>query len=822
MKEDERILYRLLIIAIGLTLANFGTVKAGEKLFPTEMADRQWLQFEAAGFSKSACGIIHRLKTPATCGVALGGLDTGCIDLETSGLWGYCTIFNSHVPRRGPMNLPFLGLSVGEKTWVLCDPTQAKAGEGDYQKPLEPVLMDLKLEGVEFADEIYYWGHYPVADLEYDTSAPVSVGLRAWAPFLPGDAVGSMMPGIIFEVQLRNDTDSTQSGTVAFSFPGALTREVTGSRFVREEVKGKFNGVVITSKKPNLRDIPYEARIRMAAGVPPREEQLAIGVVGKETFRLGGELGVDDQAWAKISGELPNGDATAGASVAVDFSLKGGKTKTVRFVMSWYSPTWKGGGHTSAKEGDTFVHMYAKYYNDARKTAELLAKNHKALLKRILDWQEVIYSDAKLPLWLRESLVNILYVITEDSMWAQKEPPVNWVDPDLGLFGFNECPRGCPQIECIGCSSYGNLPLVYFFPECALSTLHGYKAYQYPEGAMPWIFGGVTGQTPPIDFARPTRGYQTTMNGFAYTEMVDRYWLSTGDDDFIREFYPSVKKNLEFTMDLRPQYSIGDRVISMPEGNIGSCWVETAKPGTFGMVTQVGGFHLAQIMMAQRMAQHVGDMKFARQCQLWLRAGKTSLEKNLWADNYYLTFWEPESNRKSELVFANQLDGQFMARFHGLAGMFQADRVQLALEKIKQCNVALSKSGAVNYAQPDGSPVGVAAVGDQASWAGYGTYGYFPPEALILAMTYIYEGQKEFGLDLSKRVWENIVLKWGYSWDAPNIMRGDEDTGERFFGYDYYQNMILWSLVSVLGNEDLGKPAQRGGLVDRIVKAAGK
>lgn len=793
-------------------------------IFPTDLPAKEWLQFQAQGFSEPVCGVIHTLQRPATCGIPLGGLDTGCIDLETSGLWGYSTIFNSHVPRRGPINLPFLGLSVDEQTWVLCDPGQTKDGGGYYQtsRELEPVLKDLQLDGVKVPEEIQYWGHYPVADLEYETSAPLNLGLRAWSPFLPGDAVASMIPGAVFEVCLRNDSNRAQSGTLAFSFPGALAREVTGSRFERQEVSGDFSGVVVTSTKPDPGDVPYEERILMTAGAPPREEQVAIGVIGSEAIRVGGELADDGTAWTKIRNELPAADATSGAAVAVDFSLQKDEARTIRFLVTWYCPTWKGGGHTSSEEGNTFVHMYGKYYDDALATAQLVAGQHESLLKRILAWQQVIYIDAKLPVWLRESLVNILYVITEDGMWAQKEPPVNWVDSELGLFGFNESPRASPQIECIGCSSYGNLPLVYFFPDCALSTLHAYRGYQYPEGSMPFIFGGITGKTPPIDFARPNRGYQTTMNGFAYTDMVDRYWLRNEDDEFIRDFYPSVKKNLIFTLGLRPEYDIGDAIISMPSGNIGSCWVEKAKPGTFGMVTQVAGFHLAQIMMVRRMAEHVGDAEFAGQCEAWIAAGKSSLEKNLWAGDYYLTYREPECDNKSELVFANQLDGQFIAKFHGLPGIFIPERVGSALGMIRKCNVALSKSGAVNYSHPDGSPVGEAAVGETESGSGYGTYGYFPPEALMLAMTYIYEGEQKFGIELAERIWENIVVKWGYSWDAPNIMRGDEDTGERLFGNDYYQNMILWSLPAVLEGADLSAPVKHGGLVHRVIEAANR
>jgi hypothetical protein len=172
-------------------------------LFPTDLPGPEWQQFRSAGFTKPACGVIYRLRDRVTNGVALGGVDTGCIDLETSGLLGYCTIFNTHVPRRGPLNLPILGLSVGGQTWVLCDP-QVKQGEGGAQTPIEPGVSGLSLDGVATADEIHYWGHYPVADLEFVTSAPVSVGLRAWSPFLPGDVASSMMPAIVIEAHLRN------------------------------------------------------------------------------------------------------------------------------------------------------------------------------------------------------------------------------------------------------------------------------------------------------------------------------------------------------------------------------------------------------------------------------------------------------------------------------------------------------------------------------------------------------------------------------------------------------------------------------------------
>ena len=93
------------------------------------------------------------------------------------------------------------------------------------------------MRGVEKAREIHYWGHYPVADLEYETSAPVSVGLRAWTPFIPGDVAVSNTPGAVFEVRLRNQTVVRQQGSLMFNFPGPTQAEAqTSPTSPREKV----------------------------------------------------------------------------------------------------------------------------------------------------------------------------------------------------------------------------------------------------------------------------------------------------------------------------------------------------------------------------------------------------------------------------------------------------------------------------------------------------------------------------------------------------------------------------------------------------------
>jgi len=50
-------------------------------------------------------------------------------------------------------------------------------------------------------------------------------------------------------------------------------------------------------------------------------------------------------------------------------------------------------------------------------------------------------------------------------------------------------------------------------------------------------------------------------------------------------------------------------------------------------------------------------------------------------------------------------------------------------------------------------------------------------------------------------------------------VRGDADTGQRAFGADYYQNMMLWAVPAALQDQDLTGPMQAGGLVERVIAA---
>lgn len=795
-----------------------------DRLFPPHLLHAQWRTFSAHGYAQPVTGVIYRGTPRPTCGMPLGGLDTGCIDIEPNGMFGYSTIFNHLVHPRLLLNMPFLGLHCREQgqagqTWVLVSDTSGKQDTPQRSQSIvtfpptdyTPIFHSIGLDGVAIADSIDYWGHYPIVDMEYASDAPVSVGLRSWSPFIPGDVVTSMTPGAVFEIHVRNPTMTQQQGTLTFSFPGfAQTTDLAAATKVKREIITKeghgdrLNGVFVQS---GSRGDAWEMAYVLAA-------------IDGDAVRHGGPLHADGLAWAQIGDQLPQAQGESGASLALDFDLAPGATQTMRVILTWHAPHWRAGGSPAHAETNLFTHMVAAHYPDALTTARFLADNHESLLQRIIAWQEVIYSAPQLPGWLSDALINNLHLIPECSIWGQAQEPIgNWCRPEDGLFGMNECPRGCPQIECIPCSFYGNIPLVYFFPEAALSTLRGYKAYQFDDGRPPWIFGGCTAtdaeNRPPYELSAPDMGYQTVLNGACYIIMFDRYWRVWGDNELLAEFWDSLKRCNDFAMNLRPAYGLS-QVMAMPTPGTDSHglgdteWFEAPEPGWKGYVTHAGGVRMAQVQIMRRMADVMGDEQYRAQCDAWLTAGAQALEEHLWAGDYYLNFNEPETYQKSDLIFGYQLDGQWVTDWHGVAGAFPPERVAQTLNTLRTINCALSQSGAVNYANPDGTPAKV---------GGYGTFSYFPPELFMLAMTFMYGGDKAFGLDLLRRCLHNITCQWGYTWDFPNTVRGDADTGQRAFGADYYQNMMLWAVPAALLDQDLTGPTRAGGLINRIIQA---
>jgi uncharacterized protein (DUF608 family) len=791
------------------------TGRGTQRLFPVNLAPNRWQEFSSPGFTEPVSGVVYKVADIRAfeCGMPLGGIGTGCLDLNMDGRLGYCTVFRRvwgwdyrdrvyalsdtalkeqrraggatgatatplkggtvrDLPAqgRGPLQLPFLAVVLGSETYMLTT------------RPLDTVRR---------AKSISYWGHYPVADLEYELDSPVSVGVRAWSSFLPGDVDNSQIPGAVFDVRVRNLGPVGLKAAVVISFPGPArgSGERTWTR--EQRTHGSFRGSVMQGP-----DCGY-----------------ALGVVGQEALRVGGALDENATAWTRAAKMLPEPvEQDSGASAAVDLVLGPGQQRTVRFILAWHTPEWQSEFPYGLKL-NRYTNHYTRLYPSAIDAARKLADESNTLLERILAWQQVIYTEHDLPPWLRDQLINTLHLITEESFWATAKPPLGEWCYQGGLFSLVESTVAAGQQSCIPCDWYGNFPVVYFFPDLAWSTLRAFRVNMNREGAVPFYLGqglDLAGGPNETNYAYER---QQSQNGCCFADLVDRMWLATGNTDVLREFYPAVKKNTIYTMTVSqppgPEGVLG--VISEP----GDEWYESMNMQ--GLTAHAGGTRLAQLRIAERMADILGDADFARQCREWFAQGSPLLEEKLWDGQNYLLSLDPVTGKKNDLVLAYQLDGEWIARFHGLEGVFRSDRVDITLGTIKRLNSSAPLNGVIDVIQKDGRPT---EFGDRMGWMCS-----MPASALILAMTYIYAGHREEGLDLAYKCVDAVVNRFEMTWDIPNMVRSDPGAGQlqecmRIYGTDYYQFLSLWGLPAALKGHNLRQAAAPGELIARIVEAA--
>jgi len=456
--------------------------------------------------------------------------------------------------------------------------------------------------------------------------------------------------------------------------------------------------------------------------------------------------------------------------------------------------------------------MYAKRFANAGEVAAYLAKNHESLLKRIIAWQSVIYEDTTLPGWLADALINAFYYFAPCSMWAQAKPPIgDWCKPEDGLFALEEAPRSCPHMTTLSNWAIAGPLISFFFPELMVSCMRAFRASQKENGDVAQMLGRWMDVATPMAYQ-----YQEVMLGGCYMTPAYMHWKITGDDEFLKEFYPSVKKAMERAFNRRPELG-PSQIIAMPPFEAGtwndSEWFEDRS--MYGYVSHPGGFRMATAEMFREWAQKMGDRDQVKQMDVMLSAGKEAMQKYLWKGDHYLVYNDTQTGKVLDAFFTPILNGQYFARYNGVPPVFPAENVSKILAGMEERVCKISKLGMPpTYANPDGT-----------AWTENGTgylsgrYIYTNFQVIWIAITAIYEGRREFGLDLLRKNLELSYCKWGYLWDGTCACSADGDTGEVNYGWDYWFNWSIWTAPAALRNQDVAALMKPGGLARKVLDA---
>ncbi|MHB9031961.1 MAG: GH116 family glycosyl hydrolase [Anaerolineae bacterium] len=712
------------------------------------VANRSKLQeFTCLGYDRPVLGTIYPRSSLRWHGVPLGGLGCGYVCWDPDGRLSQCTLF-SQVPNSSQVpvlnSIPFR-LKVGGRSYELA--MRGDDGRGD--------LADLS-----------YFGHYPVADVCLVAESPIIVEVRAFAPWLPGDAAESNTPAVVFDVWLSNSGAEPEQVELTFTSPAVPKPFVTTVDFNSRGWQG------LAARHPWDKASP-----RM--GAQPLEHELA----------LAAEIGRVECSGSTLT-------STFSASLAP------GERAHNRLVLAWYQPHLRDSWNRAERL------RYADRFNGAQAVAEYAIDRHSGWLERIIAWQSAIYARTELSPELREALLNSFYATCKNSHWITRARPDDWFPAD-GLLLVNESLTTCPLSETLPCHYYGSLPVLLFFPELERTALEAYRHYQLASGEVPFSFDKGFGARAPNYQTQHTNGINE------YIELVYRYYLRTGDHKFLREFYPSVRaagRYVEF-LDSDNDGLVNEQAHALP----GEFWPANVPWDTWpqrGTSVFTGLKTLSACAALIAMAERENDQPTKAKYRDRYARGQKSLQDKLWNGAYFDLQMDDNDQRDSTCLSA-QLTGAWACALLGLPSPLPADQLGSALQAVHRLNGVQAPYGLVLAAGADSSYI----YANQTLGCDLAR-DVWPLFNFIYAATCRYlQQEQDSGDAAAQQVLEALfraanAMPWG--WPC-SINPFDGWIGH---GHDYNDPQAIWSLPLAIAGLDLAHANQPGTLVAEILAAA--
>lgn len=547
----------------------------------------------------------------------LGGIGTGMLCLEGTGALSHVSLY--HRPTMYYEPLMFAALSLG--------PGQAQQGivlEGQvpptkvFRVPGGGSGLYGKSYGLPRFESCSFESRFPFASVMLeDNQVPVSVGITAWSPFIPGDSGNSSLPCAALEYAFTNLTrDSLE---MQFSFH--VSKEAilpAQDHTAPHRVSSRGKGFCL-------------ARL---AGDPLREAAwLAVASDDENAqadcrwFR-GGWFDTLTTLWNKVArggfspaGPWQEGPPSPGASLFVPCRLQPGETRTIRVMTSWYVPDSQLDTLTPDQElspgktgqaGRYYRPWYAARFDGIAQVADHFISHYSALKDKTRRFTDCLYAST-LPGEVMEAVTANLSIL---------KSPTLLVDEGGRLWGW----EGCNDQE--GC--------------CAGSCTHVWNYAQ----AIPHLFPDLERSLRETEFlvsqdstghqnfraALPLRDYRHSFHAAADGQLggilkVWRDFLISGDRQWLNSLWPRVRQSLDYCISAWDPERAG--VLSEPHHNT----YDIEFWGPDGMCTSI---YLGALQAAVHIARVLDDDERADAYGSLYQRGRAYMEQRLFNGEYFV------------------------------------------------------------------------------------------------------------------------------------------------------------------------------------------
>ncbi|HSZ33819.1 MAG TPA: GH116 family glycosyl-hydrolase [Puia sp.] len=633
----------------------------------------------------------------------VGGIGTGNISIGGNGQWKDVEIMNkpgmgfygSVTPKQAPCFMVFTETSSGEKhSKLLAGPISPSEYTGS-QGSLAPN------HGLpRFATASFDTG-YPFAIVNLsDDGMPISAKAKVFNPYIPGNDLYSGIPIAVIRYEIKNKTSNPLTVAVAGSLDNFIGMDGSVVEF------DSFDRSIIPQGTKNNRNIFKRSEklsgIYMSSDSVPHDSN-AWGTIALTTPNKGGDYDIsyrtqfspkgwndnltdmwddfsDDGKFRDVQFDSKVNDPRA--ALSVKFKLAPNETREIEFFLTWDFPNRKD-WNDKVIIGNYYSTFYEDAWDVAEKTIPLLPK----LEAKTIDFVNLI-AKSDYPEIVKEAALFNSSTLRSQTTFRNKE----------GYF------FGWEGVFASTGSCYGNCTHVWNYEE-ATPFLFGSLALKMREVEYQKALddsSGLMSFRVSLPFDKKNNWKCAAADGQMGTIMkVYREWQLSGDDKFLHDVWPGVKKALSFAW-IKGGWD-ADR-----DGVMEGCQHNTMDIEYYGPNPEIEFWYLGALKAASKMAEYLKDSEFQKTCTKLFENGSRWTDQHLFNGEYYIQQVRPVENKSSiasgllvgmgsknlkdpdfqigEGCLVDQLVGQNMAWICGLGYLADSSHIRKTLQSIWRYN----------------------------------------------------------------------------------------------------------------------------------------
>lgn len=633
----------------------------------------------------------------------LGGIGTGTVSLGGRGDLHDWEVMNRPAKGYTPQHTFFAIRAEGERSGVVTRCLERDLFPQTHEGHLGEISPHAGLPRFRDAtfDAAYPFGQVTLTDPD----VPLTVRLEAFNPLIPADADRSGIPFALLRYVVTNETDEP----LAVSIAGVLENFIGNDGH-----RGKPD-----RNRNDLRDADGIAGVFLhSEGVDPDAEQWGTMALA---FLPSGERITRRTAWADVSwgdaildfwddfsadGDLEERDRgdrnDPVASLAAQATIPAGETHVFPFLVAWHFPnrkTWFAHLPDASTVGNHYATRFADAWDVLVKTVPQLSQ----MEAETLDFVSAFLA-TDLPAVVQEAaLYNLSTLRTQTTFRIADGTMMGW--------------EGCHDHwgSCHGsCTHVWNYEqaTAFLFGDLARSMrdvefLHASR----PDGFMSFRVD--------LPLERGTEWPTAAADGQMGCIMkAYRDWQLHGDEAWLRERWPAIRRALEFAW--LPGGWDADQ-----DGVMEGCQHNTMDVEYYGPNPQMGFWYLGALRACEEMARQLGDGAFANRCHDLFTRGSAALDATIFNGEYYEHHVQPIPDADAILpgtrhimqgnpdvgaadlsdpdfqigagCLIDQLVGQYIAHVCGLGYLADRAKIATALEHDYRYNFRPSLRGHFNH-----------------------------------------------------------------------------------------------------------------------------